>query len=422
MKPEAGCKSYQDWSRRSLLKGAVGTAAGLLFGPSALAQIALKEGENDKDSLVVIFLRGGADGLNIVVPHAEEAYYKLRPSLALRGPNQGLKQDRVLDLDGFFGFHPAMAPMEPLFKDGKLACVHAVGSYDGTRSHFEAMMAMERGLPFMGPGASRTNGWLARYLNSTAEKGDSPIRALAISDLMPDTLRGAVNTTNIGEIGQYRIQGSSSFREELVRSYAKGDDPITTAGRDTLTVLKTLDRLDYKAYQPSAGTYPTSDLGAGMRQVAFLLKAGVGLEVAFLDKGGWDTHVAQGASTGWQAGLLADVAGSIRAFSDDMGDRMKKTTVVVMTEFGRRAYENSGLGTDHGRASIMFVLGGATKGGKVYGKWPGLEEKSLEGPGDLHVTTDYRSVLAEVLRKRMNLSDISPVFPDFEAAELGLTG
>lgn len=413
------CESYRRWSRRSLLKGAASGAAALLFGPSALAQLSFKREEDERDALVVIFLRGGADGLNMVTPYREDAYFRLRPSLSLGVPGRGAHADRLVDLDGFFGFHPSLSPIEPLFKEGKLACVHAVGSHDGTRSHFEAMMAMERGLPYMGPGASRTNGWLARYLNATAGEHDSPLRALAIGDLMPDTLRGAPGASNIAEIGQYKLHGTPEFRRGIERAYAKGEDAMTYAGRETLTLLNTLDRLDYKEYSPSA-MYPTSDLGQGLRQVAFLLKAGVGLEVAFLDKGGWDTHFAQGGSTGLQANLVSDLAQSTRAFADDLGPRLGNTTVVVMTEFGRRAYENASLGTDHGRASVMLVMGGGTRGGKVYGQWPGLEDKDLEGPGDLHVTTDYRSVLAEVLRKRMGLRDVAAVFPGFEARELGL--
>lgn len=416
-----GCASYHEWSRRAVLRGGVSTAAALLFGPSALAQIALKKAPNGRDALIVIFLRGGADGLNIVTPYREDAYYRLRPSLSLAKPNAGTRADRVLDLDGFFGFHPSLAPLLPVFKDGKLACVHAVGSNDGTRSHFEAMSAMERGLPYMGPGASRSNGWLARYLNATATDEDSPLRALAIGDLMPDTLRGAPGATNIPDVRQYRLGGTPAYRSAIERAYADGADPMTRAGRETITLLETLDRLDYRGYKPSGvAAYPESDLGAGLRQVAFLLKAEVGLEVAFLDKGGWDTHFAQGGSTGLQANLLSDLATSLRAFADDLGERLGSTTVVVMTEFGRRAYENTSLGTDHGRASVMFVMGGSTKGGRVYGHWPGLEQKSLEGPGDLHVTTDYRAVLAEVLHKRMGLQDPAAVFPGFEPHDLGL--
>lgn len=419
MNTDTSCDSYRTWSRRAVLRGAATGAAALAFGPSALAQLALKREQNDRDALVVVFLRGGADGLNMVTPYRESAYYKLRPSLSLATPGKGSREDRVLDLDGFFGFHPALAPIEPLFKDGKLAVVHAVGSNDGTRSHFEAMMAMERGLAYMGPGASRTNGWLARYLNATATDHDSPLRALAIGDLMPDTLRGAPGASNIAEIGQYRLGGDPGYRQAIEKAYARGDDPMTYAGRETLTLLNTLDRLDYRGYKPAAA-YPTSDLGQGLKQVAFLLKAGVGLECAFLDKGGWDTHFAQGGSTGLHAGLVGDLAQSLRAFADDLGTRLGNTTVVVMTEFGRRAYENASLGTDHGRASVMFTMGGSTRGGKVYGDWPGLDEKVLEGPGDLHVTTDYRTVLAEVLRKRMGLAEVGAVFPGFKVKELGL--
>ena len=403
------------------MRGVGASAAALLFGPSALAQLALSKEPGKRNSLVILFLRGGADGLNIIAPYQEDAYYKLRPSLSLPGPRRGNKSDRVLDLDGFFGLHPAMSPLEGLFKEGEMACVHAVGSNDGTRSHFEAMAAMERGLPNMGVGASRTNGWLARYLNATESEDDSPLRALAISEVMPDTLRGAAGASNIREIGDFQLRGETAYRSAIEKAYATGSDAMAVAGRDTMTVLNTLDRLNYKSYAPSGGAkYPESDLGRGLKQVAFLLKAGVGLEVAFLDKDGWDTHVAQGSSTGWQASLIGDLSQSLRAFTDDIKAQVGTTSIVVMTEFGRRAYENSGLGTDHGRASVMFVIGGGVQGGKVYGDWPGLEGKALTGPGDLQVTTDYRNVLAEVLRKKQGLADPGVIFPGLKSHELGL--
>ena len=410
-----GCTSYNDWSRRNVLRGvALGGISWLTGIPSALANLTVRP-KSERDTLVVLFLRGGADGLNIVVPYGEDAYHRSRPSLGLGAPNGARLGDRTLDLDGFFGFHPALAPILPLYKDGHLACIHAIGSGDGTRSHFEAMSAMERGLNNLGPGSSTVNGWIARYLNETADPTDSPLRAVAIGDVMPDSLRGAISASALAELNDYKLNGSPTFQKGLESRYASGADEMAVAGRETLDVLRTLNRLDYKGYRPQGGaTYPTSDLGNGLRQVAFLQKAEVGLEVAFLDKGGWDTHVAQGGSTGWQAGLLTDVAQSLQAFAADMGSRMNRTTVIVMTEFGRRAYENSGLGTDHGRGSVMFALGGHVLGGKVHSQWPGLEEHQLEGPGDLRVTTDYRRVLAEALSKRMGVTAPGAIFPSFE--------
>lgn len=414
-----GCDSYQSWSRRAVLRGAaIGGVSWMAGVPSALANLGFREDAADRDSLIVIFLRGGADGLNVVPPYEEDDYHRRRPSLRLRAPKEGTG---TLDLDGFFGLHPSLAGIYPLYKEGEMAVVQAVGSADQTRSHFEAMSAMERGLARLGPGAGTSNGWLARYLNHTASEKDSPLRAVAIGDLMPDSLRGGLSAMALPDLGVFQLRGEKGFHEQLRAAYESGNDVIADAGRETLRVLDTLNRLDYKSYKPnSTAAYPTTDLGNAMRQVAFLLKADVGLEVAFLDKGGWDTHVAQGSTTGWLASLLEDVGDSIAAFTSDVGERMKRTTVVVMTEFGRRVYENSGLGTDHGRASFMFVLGGGTRGGKVYGNWPTLVDEALEGTGDLRVTTDYRDVLGEVLRKRMGLAGTSPVFPGLKHQPLGL--
>jgi uncharacterized protein (DUF1501 family) len=234
-------------------------------------------------------------------------------------------------------------------------------------------------------------------------------------------LIGATGAQNISQIKDYELRGSEEFRHHIQRVYAKGEDPMTRSGRETMRLLKSLERLDYSGYQAQGKTnYPDTGLGQGLRQVAFLQKAEVGLEVAFLDHGGYDTHVVQGAGTGWLANLLSDLAQSLRAFSDDMGPRMNRTTVIVMTEFGRRVYENGGLGTDHGRASCMFAMGGGVQGGKVYGNWPGLKKENLEGPGDLRVTTDYRNVLAEALQKRLGLASLSPVFPGFAEEPLGI--
>lgn len=417
-----GCDSYRSWSRRAILRGAaLGGVAWMAGIPSALANLGFRARPDGRDTLVVVFLRGGADGLNVVPPYVEDDYHRRRPSLRLRTPKESPASARTLDLDGFFGLNPALAGIYPLYRDGKMAVVQAVGSADQTRSHFEAMSAMERGLPRLGPGAATANGWLARYLNHTAQEGDSPLRAVAIGDLMPDSLRGGLSAMALPDLGAFRLRGDRSFRDRLAQAYDSGNDAITTAGRETLRVLDTLNRLDYAGYRPTApADYPASDLGNALKQVAFLLKAEVGLEVAFLDKGGWDTHVAQGSTSGWLSSLLQDVGDSLAAFTADIGPRLGNTTVVVMTEFGRRVYENSGLGTDHGRASCMFVMGGSTRGGKVYGDWPTLADDQLEGTGDLRVTTDYRDVLGEVLSRRMGLDDLGEVFPGLKHRPLGL--
>ena len=367
---------------------------------SALAQIALGSPKSERDILVVVFLRGGADGLNIVVPYAEDAYYRSRPSLAIAAPG---KAGGALDLNGFFGLNPALAPLLPHYREGRLAVLHAVGSNDQTRSHFEAMNAMERGLPAAGSGAA--SGWLARHLLATQGVTTSPLRAVSFGPIMPDSLRGGTEAIAIESLADFRLivpdaekERQAQVVEALRELYRDGKDEMAHAGRETLNVLDTLNKLNPATYVPSNGaTYPKSDLGEGLRQVALLIRSGLGLEVAALDKGGWDSHVAQGSTSGWLTSLLEDVGQSIAAFANDLGGEMKRVTLVVMTEFGRRVQENSGLGTDHGRASFMMVLGGGVHGGKVHGAWPGLAPDQLEGPGDLRVTTDYRNVLAEIV-------------------------
>ncbi|MHB8637326.1 MAG: DUF1501 domain-containing protein [Fimbriimonadaceae bacterium] len=415
-------------SRRGVLTGAAVGAVGWLAGTKALAQLAItpKTVPGRRDVLVSIFFRGGMDGLNVVVPYGEDAYHQLRPTLSLARPNDMSAKlgDRALDLDGFFGLNPALAPLLPYFRDGKLAFVHAVGSGDPSHSHFEAMDAMERGLDRAGERTA--SGWLTRHLMATPAKKETPLRAVAIGDTLPNSLSGATDALAMESLDEFRLNldptQAAAFQLGLETLYGEGKDTLTTAGRETLEVLKTLNRLNPAAYKASNGAvYPKSDFGQALRQVAFLIRADVGLEVAVLDRGGWDTHVAQGSSSGWLSIQLDDVGKSLSAFAQDLGTELADVTVVAQTEFGRRAYENSGVGTDHGHGSVMTVLGGGTKGGKVYGKWPGLEEHQLEGPGDLAVTTDYRSVLAEVLGQRMGNDDLAAVFPDFRASTLGLT-
>lgn len=419
-----GCEDYKRTTRRSLLIGA-GVSSVAWMTRSALAQVGVRPGkqESDGDILVSIFLRGGADGMSIVVPYAEDAYHRQRPNIGLARPNDGLAaaNARCLDLDGFFGLNPALGPLYPLYKEGELAIVHAVGSGDQTRSHFEAMNLMERGLGV--PEGSVASGWLARHLASSPPRGKSPLRAVAISPTMPDSLRGATDALAIESLDRFRVdtEQEAEFRKSLGILYDGGKDAMAEAGRETLDVLETLNRLDPKAYKASNGAaYPVSDLGLGLRQVAFLIRANVGLEVAALDKGGWDTHIVQGATNGLLAGQLQDLGQCLAAFAQDLGPDMKRVSVTVQTEFGRRLYENTSLGTDHGRASVMLLLGGSFAGGKVHAKWPGLEASQLEPPGDLRVTTDYRDVLAEVLSKRVHDANLAAVFPGYSPQAAGV--
>ena len=397
------------------------------------------------DTLVILFLRGGADGLNIIIPFGDEHYYRLRPNLALPAPSDRTMSvsSRAINLDGFYGLHPSLAPLLPLYLEGKFAAVHAVGSGDHTLSHFQAMATMERGL-YRDSGAA--SGWLARHLNATASDEDSPLRAVALTDTMPDTLRGANSAAALTTLTDFRLiipemptgsdgkahhnpfKGAHAMTECLKTLY-KGDTSsspqeanLARGGAETLRAMDTLKGVTSRPYHPDFGAkYPKGSTGHALQQVACLIKAGVGLETAFLNVEGWDTHVAQGRDTGWQPSRLSILGTALSAFSLDIGVHLDHTTIVVMTEFGRRAYENTGLGTDHGRASCMLILGGGVQGGKVYAKWPGLDDQHLVLGGDLHVTTDYRDVLAEILSRRLRNSSMTSVFPDFIPHPLGIT-
>jgi uncharacterized protein (DUF1501 family) len=348
-------------SRRQLLLGSALAATGFAAtGASALADMAVRPGGHkaaqsaSPNVLVTVFLRGGADGLNIVVPYAEDAYYRNRQTIGIAAPADRRQTQRALKLDEFFGLHPALSPLYPLYVDGSLSFVHACGSGDQTRSHFEAMSTMESGA--RDERSDLASGWLARHLTSTQAGTRSPLRAVAFSSVMPDVLRGATNATALNSLNDFHLylprssrssarrspasstsQHEDALHQSLMKMYVHGQDEIDQAGRETLAVLKTLKRIEPKQYQPSSGaTYPESELGNGLRQVACLIKAGVGLEVACLDRGGWDTHIAQGGTGGWMALQLEDVGRSLAAFTRDMGQDMRHVTVVVMTEFGRR--------------------------------------------------------------------------------------
>jgi uncharacterized protein (DUF1501 family) len=409
--------------RRGFVLGAGGVLSAWQSQQSALADLAFRPRAQDPrgDILVSVFLRGGADGLNMVAPVADPDYAKLRPTLHLV-PESNRTEDaarRSLKLDDLFGLHPAMASLLPLFREGQMAVVHAVGSGDTTQSHFEAMALMERGLPDEKGRASA--GWLARHLNTLPTDNRSPLRAVAMTAIMPDSLRGTTSATAMSNLSEFRLKlpKELGFREEeamsLLRSlYAEGGDAAQLAGRETLDVLSALRRLDPERYRPANGAvYPDSSFGRGMKQVACLLRGEVGLEVATLDHQGpylWDTHVTQESIFPAQ---VRDLADGLAAFVRDMGTEMRRVTVTVQTEFGRRAYQNTGLGTDHGHASAMLLFGAGVRGGRVYAEWPGLRRDQLHNGGDLKVTTDYREVLASLVRHRLRNPAFAEVFPEY---------
>lgn len=375
------------------------------------------------DTLIVIFLRGAADALNIVVPHGDEAYYQARPSLAIARPDQNsvAPGERTIDLDGFFGLHPALAPLLDAWQARQLALVHACGAPDESRSHFRAMELMERGVDDeRGP----ASGWIGRHLTTLNTGNASPLRAVGLGEKVPLSLRGTVPVSALRSIADFHLggdlQAAASMQRMLGQLYA-GDGGISPIGQETLNIIDTLQQLDPAGYQASGSRrYPESSFGQALRQVAMLIKAEVGLEVAALDVGGWDTHFSQGSTEGLMAGLLTDLGAGLATLHADLVDRMDRLTVVVMSEFGRRLQENASLGTDHGHGSAMLLLGGGIEGGQVYGRWPGLAAGQLFGPGDLAVTTDYRDVLGEICRFRLNNPATELVFPEHELQSVGL--
>jgi uncharacterized protein (DUF1501 family) len=368
--------------------------------------------------LVCLFQRGAADGLNMVVPHGEAAYYSARPTIAIPRPRSGA-EDAAIDLDGFFGLHPALQPLARLYRDGILAPVHAVGSPSATRSHFDAQDYMESGTPDR---KSTRDGWLNRYLavRGTCEEcapGEpSPFRAVSMTPQTPRILEGPAAAVAMNSLGEFTVRGAGSSAERLEALYRTGEaDLVHGAGREMFEAVRMLQSANPQQYLPANGAeYPRSQFGQRLREIAQLIKSGVGIEVAFADVGGWDTHVNQGASSGQLAARLTDFSRSVAALVTDLGDRMNDVVILSMSEFGRMVRQNGNGGTDHGHAGAMFVIGGGVRGGKVYGNWPGLEREQLYEGRDLALTTDFRAIFSDVLAKHLGASSMAPVFPGYD--------
>ena len=376
----------------------------------------LTGGYGRKKVLVTIFQRGAVDGLNMVVPHGESEYYDLRPTIAVPKPS---KTDGAIDLDGHFGLHPSFKPLETFWKNGQLAVVDAVGSPDNTRSHFDAQDYMESGTP---GNKGTKDGWLNRVLQGAASKDQSPFRAVSMTQQLPRSLYGhapSVAMTNLADFsikaGIYSQNMMGGF-EGLYAENAK--DTLDATGKETFEAVNFLKEANPAQYKPENGAvYPNSALGRSLMQIAQLIKAGVGLEVAFTEAGGWDTHVNEGNARGQLANLLRDFAQAIAAFGTDLGKRMDDVVLITMSEFGRTARENGSRGTDHGHANAMFILGGPVKGGKVYGDWRGLKSDRLYEGRDLDVTTDFRDVFAEAACKHIGSKDLAKLFPNYAATK-----
>jgi len=376
--------------------------------------------------LIVLFQRGAADALNVVVPFGEANYYRMRPTIAVPRPVSGAA-NTAIDLDGFFGLHPSLARLKPLWDDGILAPVHAVGSPSNTRSHFDAQDYMESGTP---DNKGTRSGWLNRYLavKGTCDEchlpGNGAFRAVAMTPQTPRILEGTSPTIAMNSLDEFTVRSTGSQAESIEALYRTGSaDVVHAAGGEMFEAIRILRSANPRQYAPQNGAeYPRSPFGQHLRQIAQLIKADVGLEIAFADVGGWDTHVNQGGATGQLAQRLGDFAQSIAALVTDLGPRMSDVAILTMSEFGRTAHQNGNGGTDHGHATAMFVIGGDVKGRKVHGKWPGLEQEQLNEGRDLALTTDFRSVFSEVAFKHLGAARMDAVFPGFAGGQKGWLG
>ena len=360
--------------------------------------------------LVAVFQRGAVDGLAMVPPHGDADHAALRPGLAIPSPRSG-HADRAIDLDGFFALHPSLAPLVPLWTNRSLAIVHACGSPVSTRSHFDAQDYMESGTPGV---KTTADGWLARAVVAQPT-APSPVRAVAMGPALPRILRGEAGAVAMQSVAGFdvRTSATSPGRRGFESLYAQGvSDLLHGTGRETFEAIKLLKTASVAKLTPANGAdYPAGRFSASLRQIAQLIRADVGLEVAFADIEGWDTHVAQGAESGRLAGRLRELGGALAAFARDLGDRMADVVLLTMSEFGRTVAENGNRGTDHGHATAMMVMGGGVRGGRVLGAWPGLAREKLFEERDLAVTTDFRSLFAEVAAGHLRVPPSAPLFP-----------
>jgi len=386
--------------------------------PSWLPRLTFAKSEVTGDVLICIFLRGGADGLNIIIPHGDQGYYDMRGGLALQRPDDrnAPYPSRVLDLDGFFGLHPAAAGLLPIFKAGQMTALHAVGSPSQSRSHFDAMSIMERAAP---EGQALSTGWLTRYLASTESAHRATVRAVGWGDALPEALLGSVSAAAFKSIIDYHLPGDRARAEAMITTinalYDFAPEPLQVAARQEYEILQQIDLKNYRAAR--GAKYQLDDtFHMALRATAALIKADIGLEISAIDLGGWDTHENQNTML---STALTRLGTGLTAFHADMQESLGKVTIVLMSEFGRRVQANASGGTDHGHGNMMMLMSDHVIKRPVVATWPGLYPEQLER-GDLQVTLDYRSVLHEILTKRLYIPDTASIFPAFTPASLGI--
>jgi len=410
MKPD----SFASVTRRAFLRS--GALALVSFGldPLFLARAAFAQGPKRSTAgrrvLVCLFQRGAVDGLSMVVPYGDAAYYRERPRIAIA-------REQVLDLDGHFGLHPALSGLLPAWREGLLVPVQAVGSPDTTRSHFDAQDYMESGTP---GDKSTPDGWLNRLAQHAAEHRNTPFQSVAFGPQLPRILAGSAPALAISDLNAFGLRvGQPAARDQLTRAFEElyeesATGIVASSAAEGFQAVQVLKSIRPDAYQPEHGAeYPRGKLGHSLQQIAQLIKADVGLETAFADAGGWDTHIAQGAGEGQLATRLRELGDSLAAFAQDLGDRMSDVVVLTMSEFGRTVAENGSVGTDHGHGTAMFVMGGGVRGGRVAGTWPGIEPEARFEGRDLKVTTDFRDLFGEILARHCRVADLSSVFPGY---------
>jgi uncharacterized protein (DUF1501 family) len=409
-------------SRRVFVRNGAFALVSLGFAPSFLARTAFAAGASARTKrLIAIFQRGAVDGLSMIVPFGDKEYYRARPGIGIARPGSA---DGAIDLDGFFGLNPRLRPLKPYWDARQLAIIDACGSPNNTRSHFDAQDYMETATPGV---KSTADGWLNRYLQVRHLEQATPFRAVALTPQLPRMLQGTAPALAINQLEQFGIRGgqatamvAASFESQFA---AAADQVLNSTGREAFDAIKILKGTNPSAYRPDPGAdYPRTAFGQALKQIAQLSKADVGLEVAFADVGGWDTHVNQGSAQGQLATRLDDFARGIAALVTDLGDRMEDTIVLTMSEFGRAVSENGNRGTDHGHGNAMMAIGGGIAGGRVYGKWPGLAVNQRYEGRDLAVTTDFRDVFGEIVVRHLGVSDARAIFPGFAISETRFPG
>ena len=415
-------------TRRAFLKrgglALVSVGALPLWGPSFLQQLVFAAEPargGGRKILICIFQRGAVDGLSMLVPFGDPSYYQSRSEIAIAQPTQKAGPQGVLDLNGFFGLHPNMGALLPIYKSGHLALIHACGSPSSNRSHFDAQDFMECGVA---DDKSTRSGWLNRALLECPEDRAklTPFRAVSMTSMLPRTLQGEQEALAIPDLKLFGVGNAGVTPGSAATSAASGfegmyesavGDLLHGTGKDAFDAIGMLKAADPTKYSPQNGAaYPGGTFGRSLMQIAQMVKADIGVEVAFAEIGGWDTHVNQGGAQGQLANRFTEFSGGLAALYQDLGDRMNDVVILTMSEFGRTVRQNGNRGTDHGHATCFMVLGGPVRGGKVYGRWPGLAREQLFEGRDLMLTTDYRDVFAELSVKHLGARNVSKVFPN----------